>query len=177
MVVEHPMEKQSGNVVFLVGTHPTVAAPKESVRLPEQLAIEFERPRQLLVVVSDRLHGATFLRHLLKAKPKVLLDFRFAPHFSFTAVDGATIKHQIDASGTKYVQCPIPFHEFGPSLLRHDPSGIALRLPECARANGVLNGPLMVLVKDAAVARALTPFLLSALHHDLGGKWVTELVA
>ena len=168
---------RDGNVVFLV--HPNrepARVPRTAAPPPKQLAMEFDGPHQLVVVVTDRLHGATFLRCLLQAKPKMLLDFRFAPHFRFTAIDGTVVKHQIDAVGARYVQCSIPFHEFGPSLLKHDPKGIAFRLPEFARATGSLEGPFMVLIKEAAMAHALSPFLLGALHHNLGGRWALEVI-
>ncbi len=104
----------SGNIVFPGKSDRPRAGAQAPARPPEQLAIEFDRPRQLHVVATDRLRGATFLRSLLQVKPAVLLDFRFAPHFKFTAVDGSVVRSQIEAMGIDYAHHSVPFHEFGP---------------------------------------------------------------
>jgi len=110
-------------------------------------------------------------------KPTVLLDFRFAPHFKFTAVDGSAVRSQIEAMGIHYAHHSVPFHEFGPSLLKHDPMQIAIQLPELARANGSLGGPFMVLIKEVGMAHALSPFLIGALVKELGGRWTLEITS
>jgi hypothetical protein len=143
---------------------------------PAQLTLEFDEPHQLLIVVTDRLHGATFLRCLLQVKPKVIADFRFAPHFNFTAVDGGLVKRQIEAVGARYVHYSIPFHEFGPSLLKHDPMSIATKLSVFARDSGGCPWPVMVLLKENTIAWAFSPFLVGALSKELGGKWKIEIV-
>ena len=107
----------------------------------------------------------------------MLLDLRFAPHFKFTAVDGGVVRSQIEAMGIHYAHHSVPFHEFGPSLLRHDPMRIATMLPELARANGSLGGPLMVMMKEVEIARALSPFLIGALVTEFGGSWKLEITS
>ena len=147
-----------------------------SVHRPVQLSFEFDGPHQLLIVVTDRLHGATFLRQLHQSKPKVIMDVRFAPHFNFTAIDGITIKRQIEAVGARYIRYTIPFHEFGPSLLRHDPMLIATKLSNCILRSGGSQWPLMVLLKESGVAAAFSPFLVGALSKHLGGNWMAEVI-
>jgi hypothetical protein len=166
-----------GNVVFLARPERSRMAAHAPARQPEQLAIEFERPRQLHVVATDRLHGATFLRSLIQVKPVVLLDFRFAPHFKFTAVDGVVVRSQIEAMGIRYAHHSVPFHEFGPSLLKHDPLRIATVLPELARANGSLGGPFMVMMKEVGIAHDMSRFLIGALVNELGGRWSLEITS
>ena len=165
--------RRVGNVVFLNTVRNTQT---RSAARPEQLVMDFDPPRKLLVVVAENLHGSTFLQSLLENRPTMLVDFRFAPHFNFTAIDGQTARRQIDSVGTLYVQCPVPFHEYSSSLLRHDPQAIAQKLPNCAIAKGVMTGPLMVLVKEVAVARALAPFLAAALCEQLGGTWQPNII-
>ncbi len=166
-----------GNVVFLARPERSRTSEHAPARPPEQLAIEFERPRQLHVVATDRLHGATFLKSLIQVRPTMLLDLRFAPHFKFTAVDGGVVRSQIEAMGIRYAHHSVPFHEFGPSLLRHDPMRIASMLPELARANGSLGGPLMVMMKEVETARALSPFLIGVLVTEFGGSWTLEITS
>jgi hypothetical protein len=175
-MVELPKPISATNVVHLVqrqrpSVHQTVATPS-----PEQLALEFDKPHQLFVVVTDRLHGATFLRWLLKVRPKIIVDFRFAPHFNFTAVDSSTVRQQIEAVGARYVQYSVPFHDYGPSLLRHDPMAVATMLPTFVRETGGSQWPIMVLLKESEIARAFSPFMVGALSKNLGGKWTAELV-
>jgi hypothetical protein len=155
---------------------PSVRRTDVAAPTPEQLPLEFDKPHQLFVVVTDRLHGATFLRWLLKVRPKVIVDFRFAPHFNFTAIDSSTVKQQIDAIGARYVQYSVPFHEFGPSFLRHDPMAIATKLPTFVREGGSSQWPIMVLLKESEIAKAFSPFMIGALSNDLGGKWTAELI-
>jgi hypothetical protein len=123
------------------------------------------------------LHGATFIRRLHSSKPKVIVDSRFAPHFNFIAVDSTTIKRQIELVGARYIRCSIPFHEFGPSLLKHDPMSIAIELSNKVIENGGLQWPLIALMKEADVANAFSPFLAGAFSRRFGGGWVTEVVA
>ena len=162
----------SGNVVYLKRSHFTpVSATAAKAIFPEQLSIDFEAPRPLLVVASERLHGATFLKYLIEYKPRIVLDLRFAPHFSFTAINGAVARQQIEIVGARYVQDPTPFHEYSPSMLRHDPRKIALKLPHYVKALGILTGPLMVLIKEDAIARTMEPYLVGAVREALGGSW------
>jgi hypothetical protein len=151
--------------------HKTKVAPN-----PVQLALEFDKPRELIIVVTEQLHGATFLRWLHQCKPQVVVDLRFAPHFIFTAVDSRTVRREIDYVGARYILNSIPFHEFGSSLLRHDPMAIATQLSIFARRSGKVQWPIMVLVKELAVASAFSPFLVGAFSKDLGGTWTAEVV-
>ena len=174
-MAELPTPIPCANVVTLVrAQRPNIEQPNAAGRRPEQLALEFDKPHELLVVVTDQLHGATFLRKLLEVRPKVIVDFRFAPHFNFTAVDSLIIKQQIEAVGARYVRYSIPFHE--PSLLKHDPTAIATKLSTFARESVSSQWPVMVLLKVSNVARAFSPFLVGALSKDLGGKWTAEVV-
>ena len=166
-----------GNVVYLGRAHPTpVPAPPATAIVPEQLSIDFEALHKLLIVASERLHGATFLKYLIESRPKILLDLRFAPHFSFTAIDGAVARRQIATVGARYIQEPTPFHEYGPSMLRHDPREIASKLPRYAKAVGIPTGSLMVLIKEDAIARTMEPYLVGAVREALGGKWSSFIV-
>jgi hypothetical protein len=82
---------RGANVVSLFGAErPPVEQTNAVAPHAEQLTLEFDKPHQLLIVVTDRLHGATFLRWLLQVRPKVSVDFRLASHFNFTAVDSLT---------------------------------------------------------------------------------------
>ena len=167
-----------GNVVYFESARPAPAlaptAPPAIV--PEQLSIDFNAPYQLLVVASERLHGATFLKYLLECRPRIVLDLRFAPHFSFTAIDGAVARRQIEFVGARYIQDPTPFHEYGPSMLRHDPRGIASKLPRYAKGVGIPVGSLMVLIKEDAIARTMEPYLIGAVREALGGTWGSIIV-
>ena len=171
MKQEDRADAPAGNVIHL-----KMIQTAQTPITPEQLAIDFDAPHRLIVLVAERLHGATFFRCLLESKPKVVLDFRFAPHFSFKAIDAASARRRMDDVGAVYVQEPTPFHDYTPSLLRHDPRSIALRLPDCAIAAGVAVGPLMVLVKEDAVARILAPYLVGALRERIGGSWGSCIV-
>jgi hypothetical protein len=142
----------------------------------EQLAFDLDEPRQMLIVSTDKIHGATFLRCLLQSRPKAIVDLRFAPHFNFTAVDSLIVKKQIENLGVRYVHYSIPFHEFGSALLRHDPMKIASNLSIIARESGTPQWPLMILVKEISVANAFSPFMIGALSKDLGGKWTAIVV-
>ncbi len=71
---------------------PVKARTNAAVSRPQQLALGLDQPHELLIVVTDQLHGATFLRWLLQVRPKVIVDVRFAPHFNFTAIDANTVK-------------------------------------------------------------------------------------
>ena len=176
-MAEVPMPLRGANVVSLVrAQRPDVEQTIPAADRPEQLALEFEKPHQLLVVVTDRLHGATFLRRLLQVRPKVIVDLRFAPHFSFTGIDALTVRRQIEAVGAHYIQYSVPFHEFGPSLLKHDPMSIAAKLSKLAYDGGRFQWPIMVLLKEDATASAFSPFLIGALSKDPGGKWAAEVV-
>jgi hypothetical protein len=177
-MVDPQTQSFGDNVVSLarVLRSPVAITNAAAAPAPEQLTLEFDKPHQLLVVVTDRMHGATFLRTLLQVKPKIIVDFRFAPHFSFTAVDGQTVKRHIEAIGAHYVQYSIPFHEFGPSLLKHDPMTIASKFSAITREKGSPQWPVMVLLKENAVASAFSPYLLGALLRDSGGKWTAEVV-
>jgi hypothetical protein len=143
---------------------------------PEQLALRLDEPHKLLVVVTDQLHGATFLRWLLQVRPKVIVDVRFAPHFNFTAVNALTVKQQMDTVGARYIRYAIPFHEYGPSLLRHDPMSIAIKLSEFVRESGSSQWPIMLLLKERVIASAFSPFFTGALSKYIGGNWTTEIV-
>jgi len=176
-MVEVPAPAMGANVVSLVRPQKPMADQTQVARpAPTQLALEFDEPHQLLVIVTDRLHGATFLRWLLQVRPKVIVDFRFAPHFNFTAVDSGIVKQQIEAVGARYVQYSIPFHDFGPSLLKHDPMGIATKLSAFVRDTDGSPWPIMALLKENTVAGAFSPFLVGALTKELGGKWKAEMV-
>jgi hypothetical protein len=176
-MAELPTPIRGANVVSLVhAQRSNIEQLNASALRPEQLALEFDKPHELLVVVTDQLHGTTFLRRLLQVRPKVIVDFRFAPHFNFTAVDSLIVKQQIEAVGARYVRYSIPFHEFGPSLLKHDPMAIATKLSTFARESVSSQWPIMVLLKEKNVARAFSPFLIGALSKDLGGKWTAEVV-
>ena len=166
------------NVVPFVRTPKSDAGlPSETLRRPEQLVLELEKPHELYVVVTDRIHGATFIRNLLQIRPKVIVDFRFAPHFNFTAVDSLTVKQQIEAVGARYIRYAVPFHEFGSSLLKHDPMLIATKLSTFARESDNVHWPIMVLLKEGSVANSFSPFFVGALSQDPGGKWTAEVVA
>jgi hypothetical protein len=143
---------------------------------PQQLVLGLDQPHELLIVVTDQLHGATFLRHLLQARPKIIVDVRFAPHFNFTAIGSVTVKQQIEEIGARYIRYAIPFHEYGPSLLRHDPMSIAIKLSDFVRESGNSQWPIMLLLKESVTANAFAPFLVGALSKYVGGNWMTEIV-
>jgi hypothetical protein len=155
---------------------PVQARANAAASRPEQLVLGLDQPHELLIVVTDQLHGATFLRRLLQVRPKVIVDVRFAPHFNFTAIDAVTVKQQIEAVGARYIRYAIPFHEYGPSLLRHDPMTIAIKLSEFVRESGSSQWPIMLLLKESVIANAFSPFLVGALSKYVGGNWTTEIV-
>jgi hypothetical protein len=168
---------QGATIISFVRTRqPLINDKTTDVGHPVQLEFEFDKTRKLLLVVTDHLHGATFIRRLHMLKPKIIIDSRFAPHFNFTAVDGAIIKRQIELVGARYVRHSIPFHEFGASLLRHDPMSIAIKLSDKVLENGGSQWPLMILLKEGNVASTFSPFLAGAFSRRFGGDWVTEVV-
>jgi hypothetical protein len=172
-MAEPPATGPSAKVVSFV---PVQARANAAASRPQQLALGLDQPHELLIVVTDQLHGATFLRRLLQVRPKVIVDVRFAPHFSFTAINADTVKQQIEAVGARYIRYAVPFHEYKSSLLKHDPMSIAIKLSDFVRESGSSQWPIMLLLKERVIANAFSPFLVGALSKYVGGNWMTEIV-
>jgi hypothetical protein len=162
-----------GNIVPLRRADPVNSQPRP---ITEQLRFALEDERKLVILVTERIHGATFLRSVMEFRPRVAVDVRFAPHFEFTAVPSALIKQTLESVVARYVLYTIPFHDFSPNFLRHNPLGIAEDLIARVFEAAAPAGPLLMLVHRQADAEAFAPYLAAALSRVSGGSWKMELV-
>ncbi len=172
-----PTRPTNANVVALFDGSEIDKQRKSAARMaPRQLVLQLEGQYKLTAVVTDRLHGATFVNTLYEVKPQVVIDLRFAPHFNFTAVESRLVRSQLDLVGSRYVQYTIPFHEFGSSLLKHDPNRMAANVAGILRDGCAPETVIMVLLQDQRAAKSFLPFLSAARSNKSGFQWETEVI-
>lgn len=167
------------DVVSLFSQQPEIAdQPKSraSQFAPKQLDLRLDDERCLFVVVTEQIHGATFLRSLVDLKPNLLLDLRFAPHFRFTGIPAEVSHRTIERLGVAYILRSMPFHEYLPNILRHEPVKLARDLLLLAYGSNPIAGPLMVLMQHEAEAEAFSPYLVGALESADEAEWAVDFV-
>ncbi len=143
---------------------------------PRQLEFGFGGERKLLFVITDKIHGATFLRSLYDTRPVTLFDLRFAPHFEFTAVSANVVTGTFKSLGIRYIQRSVAFHDLHGNILRYNPGQLAAELMTLAYGPVPARGPVMVLVQHMSDAEALRPYFAHVLERIEGASWIVTFV-
>jgi hypothetical protein len=170
----------SSNVIsFASRTQVADSALSVSVRGPEprQLEFRFNGERQVVFVVTDKLHGATFLRSIRDTHPVILFDLRIAPHLEFTAVSVSAAIVSLNKMGVRYIQRSVAFNELHTNILRFNPNQLALDLLSLAYGASPARGPLMVLVQHTNDAEAFLPYFAGVLQRIDGASWSISFVS
>lgn len=165
---------EGGVIVVLPTPPPSTSRPTVE---PRQLELGFDAERCLVLISTEKIHGAGFLRILSSKRPAALIDLRFAPHFEFTGVPSSTLFRSVERTGVQYFVHSIPFHEIRTTLLKHDPMRLAMEILNTTSKNGPQRGPIMVLFQHREDADAFGPYLRGAIEQLEGRQWTTELFA
>lgn len=161
------------NVVLMMTGKPVENrdAPKS-----DQLQLAFDGERSAVFVVTNAIHGATFLRHLEEFKPRAILDLRLAPHFNFAPLPGSMMIEMIRQLGSKYIASPVPFHKVAENPLRLEARALADELAANVSFTAKNPGPLMLLVQHPGDAQMLAAYVVAALERSEGGRWSAVVV-
>jgi hypothetical protein len=169
----------SSNIITLnLPSRLTLSLPTSpsSAAQPMQLELGFGGVRRITFVITDKIHGATFLRSLHDSRPVTLFDLRFAPHFEFTAVSAKAVDVTLKSLGIHYIQRSVAFHDLHVNILRHDPGQLAAELLTLAYGTTPARGPVMVLVQHMSDAEVFRPYFTHVLERLEGASWTVTFV-
>ena len=154
-------------------------APKRrgvAVAEGEQLTFDFweeQDPQRLIVLVAmDAIHGRTLCELILRTKPRVALDMRYAVRFDLPGTNRTQVFLHFHETNTMYSKSSIPWHQLKAADFMIDRGPISQRLYHEVLERNI--DPIMLLVPQPDHARFVNAYLNRKMSEHVDHAWRIE---